>query len=102
MDSYLKIVLADENCFTAIAKAVFRKADEDKNKCIDPEEFKKMMLQITEEYNLPTPSDKTIRDTMKKVDLDKNGTIEFDEFKEFLRKIFQDAMIEAQEEKETE
>jgi hypothetical protein len=39
---------------------------------------------------------------MKKVDLDKNGTIEFDEFKEFLRKIFQDAMIEAQEEKETE
>ena len=102
MDSYLKIVLADENCFTAIAKAVFRKADEDRNKCIDPDEFKKMMLEITEEYNLPTPSDKTIRDTMNKVDLDKNGTIEFDEFKEFLRKIFQDAMIEAQEEKETE
>ncbi len=99
MDTYLKIVLADENCFTAIAKAVFRKADEDKNKCIDPVEFKKMMLEISDEYNLPTPSDKTINDTMKKVDLDKNGTIEFDEFKEFLRKIFNEAIIEAQAEK---
>ena len=98
MDTYLKIVLADENCFTAIAKAVFRKADEDRNKCIDPDEFKKMMLEITEEYNLPTPSDKTIRDTMKKVDLDKNGTIEFDEFKEFLRKIFEEVIVEAQQE----
>ena len=99
MDTYLKIVLADENCFTAIARAVFRKADEDKNKCIDPVEFKKMMLEISDEYNLPKPSDKTISETMKKVDLDKNGTIEFDEFKEFLRKIFNEAIIEAQAEK---
>ena len=31
MDSYLKIVLSDENCFTAIAKAIFNRADEDKS-----------------------------------------------------------------------
>ena len=98
MDSYLKIVLADENCFTAIAKAVFNKADEDKSKFIDPQEFRKLMLGITEEYNLPTPSEKTIKQTMAKVDLDKNGTIEFDEFKEFLRKIFEEVILEAQQE----
>ena len=100
MDSYLKIVLADENCFTAIAKAVFNRADEDKSKFIDPDEFRKMMIGITQEYNLPTPTDKTIIETMKKVDLDKNGTVEFDEFKEFLRKIFQQVIIETEEGKE--
>ena len=100
MDSYLKIVLSDENCFTAIAKAIFNRADEDKSNFIDPQEFRKMMLGITEEYNLPTPSDHTIIETMKKVDLDKNGTVEFDEFKEFLRKIFQQVIIETEEGKE--
>jgi Ca2+-binding EF-hand superfamily protein len=100
MDSYLKIVLADENCFTAIAKAIFYRADEDKSNFIDPQEFRKMMLGITEEYNLPTPSDQSIIETMKKVDLDKNGTVEFDEFKEFLRKIFQQVIIETEEGKE--
>jgi Ca2+-binding EF-hand superfamily protein len=100
MDSYLKIVLSDENCFTAIAKAIFNRADEDKSNFIDPQEFRKMMLGITEEYNLPTPSDQTIIETMKKVDLDKNGTVEFDEFKEFLRKIFQQVIIETEEGKE--
>jgi Ca2+-binding EF-hand superfamily protein len=99
MEAYLKIVLKDENCFNAIAKAIFNKADADKSKFIDPQEFRKLMVDITAEYNLPTPNDKTIIETMKKVDLDKNGTIEFDEFKEFLRNIFQKAIIEAEEEK---
>ena len=100
MDSYLKIVLADENCFTAIAKAIFNRADEDKSNFIDPQEFRKMMLGITQEYNLPTPSDQSIIETMKKVDLDKNGTVEFDEFKEFLRKILKQVIIETEEVKE--
>ena len=88
MKAYLKIVLKDENCFNAIAKAIFNRADEDKSNFIDPQEFRKMMLGITEEYNLPTPSDQSIIETMKKVDLDKNGTIEYDEFKEFIRQLF--------------
>ena len=58
--------LVDENYFTAIAKAVFNRAEEDKSKFIESEEFRKMMLKIIEEYNLP--SDNTIKETMKKVD----------------------------------
>ena len=88
MKAYLKIVLADENCFNAIAKAIFNKADADKSKFIDPQEFRKLMVDITAEYNLPTPSDEDIKETMEKVDLDKNGTIEYDEFKEFIRQLF--------------
>ena len=100
MEAYLKIVLKDENCFNAIAKAIFNKADADKSKFIDPQEFRKLMVDITAEYNLPTPSDEDIKKTKKEVDLDKNGTIEFDEFKEFLRNIFKQAIIEAEEEKQ--
>ena len=88
MEAYLKIVLKDENCFNAIAKAIFNKADADKSKFIDPQEFRKLMVDITAEYNLPTPTDEEIRTTMEKVDLDKNGTIEYDEFKEFVRALF--------------
>ena len=84
MDAYLKIVLKDENCFNAIAKAIFNKADADKSKFIDPQEFRKLMVDITAEYNLPTPTDEEIRTTMEKVDLDKNGTIEYDEFNELI------------------
>jgi Ca2+-binding EF-hand superfamily protein len=55
---------------------------------IDSEEFRKMMFSLAEEYQLPQPTEKEVKETMIKVDINRDDTIDYDEFKKFVRELF--------------
>ena len=55
---------------------------------IDSEEFRKMMFSLADEYQLPQPTEKEVKETMIKVDINRDDTIDYDEFKKFVRELF--------------
>ena len=55
---------------------------------IDAEEFRKMMFFLADEYQLPQPTEKDVKETMIKVDINRDGTIYYDKFKKFVRELF--------------
>ena len=55
---------------------------------IDSEEFRKMVFSLADEYQLPQPTEKEVKETMIKVDINRDDTIDYDEFKKFVRELF--------------
>ena len=55
---------------------------------IDSEEFRNMMFSLADEYQLPQPTEKEVKETMIKVDINRDDTIDYDEFKKFVRELF--------------
>ena len=47
-----------------------------------------MMFSLAEEYQLPQPTEKEVKETMIKVDINRDDTIDYDEFKKFVRELF--------------
>ena len=52
---------------------------------IDSEEFRKMMFSLADEYQLPQPTEKEVKEMMIKVDINRDDTIDYDECKKFVR-----------------
>ena len=44
-----------------------------------------MMFSLADEYQLPQPTEKEVKETMIKVDINRDDTIDYDEFKKFVR-----------------
>ena len=46
------------------------------------------MFSLADEYQLPQPTEKEVKETMIKVDINRDDTIDYDEFKKFVRELF--------------
>jgi len=88
MDKVLEILLQSEPKFDAVVRMLFTRADKDGNMTIDAEEFRRMMFSLADEYQLPQPTEKEVKETMIKVDINRDDTIDYDEFKKFVRELF--------------
>ena len=71
------------------AKAVFDSFDKNGNGSIDYSELKPLLIKISNQLELPIPSDKDIEEGFKQLDDNNNVRLEFNEFIPFYKQIYE-------------
>ena len=85
----IQSVLNDDRQLQEIAKAAFEEIDTDGSGCIDRTELQEMMTTVSEDLNMPPPTELDIIDVLSEIDNSGDGMISLKEFKKLIREVLE-------------
>ena len=83
----IRAQVLDEKVFSKVLDDIFGEIDEDKNGYIDREEMGKLLENLSQALESPTPTEEDITREMKKLDVNKDGKISKEEIRPIVKEI---------------
>ena len=87
MSKYIDFIVNDKELLEKITEIAFNSVDTDKSKCINLQELKKVMAQISCDMGAEPPTEEDVKEVLKQLDINHDGELQVNEFELLIQNI---------------